>query len=94
MSGDRNPKSRDVQTFNPLCPRGTYFGAIALIGPANLIDVHPSLDLQPTPHVTVSADWDVFWRESLHDGLYGNAVHLVRSGQRSRARSIGSQASI
>jgi hypothetical protein len=41
-----------------------------------------------------SAGWDVFWRESLHDGLYGNAVNLVRSGQRSRARSIGSQASV
>src|SRR3989442_12695800 len=29
-----------------------------------------------------------------HDGLYGNAVNLLRSGQRSRARSIGSQVSL
>jgi hypothetical protein len=94
ISGDRNPRDRDLHTFNPLFPKGAYFGEIALIGPANLIDVHPSLDLHPTPLVTVSADWDVFWRESLHDGIYGNAVNLVRSGQRSRARLIGSQASL
>ena len=94
ISGDRNPRDWDLHTFNPLFPKGAYFGEIALIGPANLIDVHPSLDLHPTAHLIVSADWDVFWRESLHDGLYGNAVNLLRSGQRSRARSIGSQASL
>jgi hypothetical protein len=53
-----------------------------LIGPANLIDVHPSLGLHPMPQVTVSADWDVFWRQSLQDGIYGNAVNLLRSGNR------------
>jgi hypothetical protein len=65
-----------------------------LIGPANLIDVHPSLELHPMPQVTVSADWDVFWRQSLQDGVYGNAVNLLRSGQQSRARLIGSQVSV
>jgi len=94
ISGDRNPRNQDLQTFNPLFPKGAYFGEIALIGPANLIDVHPSLDLHPTAHLIVSADWDMFWRESVYDGIYGNAVNLVRSGQRSRARSIGSQVSL
>jgi hypothetical protein len=94
ISGDRNPQDRDLQTFNPLFPRGAYFGEIALIGPANLIDVHPSIDLHPIPQVTVSVDWDVFWRQSLQDGIYGNAVNLLRTGQRSRARFIGSQASV
>jgi hypothetical protein len=31
---------------------------------------------------------------SLQDGIYGNAVNLLRSGQQSRARLIGSQASV
>jgi hypothetical protein len=70
------------------------FGEIALIGLVNLIDMHPSLELHPMPQVTVSADWDVFWRQSLQDGIYGNAVNLLRSGQQSRARLIGSQASV
>jgi hypothetical protein len=94
ISGGRHPKSRDLRTFNLLFPKGAYFGEIALIGPANLLDVHPSLELHPMPPVTVSADWDVFWRQSLQDGIYGNAVHLLRSGQQSQARLIGSQASV
>ena len=33
---------------------------------------------------------DVFWRQSLQDGIYGNAVNLLRSGSQSRARLIES----
>jgi len=40
----------------------------------------------------LSAEWDFFWRESLDDGLYGVALNLVRSGQNSRERYIGSEA--
>jgi hypothetical protein len=61
-----------------------------LIGPANFIDLHPTLDLHLGQQVTVGADWAFFWRESVHDGLYGVAVNLVRSGQTSRALYIGS----
>lgn len=90
-SGDRNPSDQGLQTFNPLFPRGAYFGEIALIGPANHIDVHPSVELQVTEKITFTMDWDFFWRESTRDGLYGNAVNLVRTGQTSDARYIGNQ---
>jgi hypothetical protein len=33
----------------------------------------------------------VFWRESDSDGIYGNAVNLVRSGSGSDARYVGNQ---
>jgi hypothetical protein len=77
-----------------LFPRGQYFGEMALIGLANLIDLHPSLDLHLTDRVTLSADWDVFWRQSVKDGVYGNAMNLLRSGRTSQARYIGSQPSL
>src|SRR5258708_88103 len=61
-SGDRDPKQSNLQTFDPLFPRGAYFSESALIGPANFFDLHPGLDLQVTKSVTVTVDWDFFWR--------------------------------
>jgi hypothetical protein len=91
ISGDRDPANPDLQTFNPLFPRGAYFGETSLIGPANLIDVHPAIEVKPAEEVTVSLDWDFFWRDSNQDGIYGNAVNLVRSSQGSDASYIGNQ---
>ena len=91
-SGDDNPNNTDLQTFNPLFPRGAYFGEPALIGPANHIDVHPQLDLALRRNVTLTLDWDCFWRENTHDGIYGPAVNLIQSGQTSNARDVGHQA--
>jgi hypothetical protein len=93
-SGDHDPKNPDLQTFNPLFPRGAYFSETSLIGPANHIDLHPSLELHPTKKLTTYLDWDFFWRESTHDGLYGNAVNLVRSGATSNARYVGNQVQV
>jgi hypothetical protein len=90
-SGDKNANNADLQTFNPLFPKGAYFGEPALIGPANHIDVHPQLDLALHRTVTLAVDWDCFWRESTHDGIYGPAVNLIQSGQTSDARYVGNQ---
>jgi len=89
-SGDEDPASPDLQTFNPLFPKGAYFSEAGLIGPANFIDLDPSLNLQLTKRITFIVDWDFFWRESTRDGLYNNSVALVRSGNTSNARYIGS----
>lgn len=90
-SGDRDPASANLQTFNALFPRGAYFGEIALIGPSNHIDLHPSIDLEIMKGIKLTLDSVFFWRESLHDGIYGNAINLLRSGRTSRARFVGSQ---
>ncbi len=93
-SGDHNPRDRTLQTFNALFPKGAYFGEIALIGPANFMDLHPIVDFHLTKSLTLTTDWDFFWRESIHDGMYGPAINLIRSGRTSRARYIGSQATV
>lgn len=89
-SGDKNPENRDLQSFNPLFPKGAYFSEAGLIGPSNFIDLHPCLDLNLTEGATITFDWDFFWRQSTHDGLYNSAAVPVRSGQRSDASYIGS----
>lgn len=93
-SGDRDGSDHNLETFNALFPRGEYFGEMGLIGLANLMDIHPSLDLRLTERVTVRGDWDVFWRKSLRDGIYGNGINLLRSGRTNRAHYIGSQPSL
>lgn len=91
-SGDDNPNNPDLQTFNALFPRGAYFGEPALIGPANLIDVHPELRLELCHNLDLTLDWDCFWRENTHDGIYGPAVNVIQSGRTSNARFVGHQA--
>ncbi|WP_422928091.1 alginate export family protein [Singulisphaera sp. PoT] len=89
-SGDRNPNSANLQTFNPLFPSGAYFNLTGPFGPQNIIDLHPTLDLHLRKDLTLSADWTFFWRESLEDGVYRLSGSLLASGRDSRARYIGS----
>jgi len=93
-SGDRNPRSPNLQTFNPLFPSGAYFNLANPIGPQNIIDLHPVLDLNFGENVTATADWNFFWRESLGDGIYTLSGVPLRPGTPSRARFIGSSPSL
>lgn len=93
-SGDRNAQSANLQTFNPLFPSGAYFNLAGPFGPLNIIDLHPTLDLHLTETLTISADWNFFWRESLHDGVYRLSGSLIASGQPNEARFIGSSPAV
>lgn len=94
ISGDRNYNDDKLQTFNPLFPRGSYFGLAALIGPANLIDVHPSLSLSITKKIDLAFDYDIFWRYSRNDGLYGVNGSLIYPGKNISASYIGNQPAV
>ena len=87
-SGDRDRGDRDLETFNPLFPRGTYFDALGLLGPRNFVNFHPNVALTPRPDVTLTADVDCFWRLSRDDGVYDPAGNLLRDGTGSDARYV------
>jgi len=93
-SGDRDPGDSRLESFNALYPRSAYFNDSSLIGASNFVDIHPALDVHPDRLTTVTLDCDLFWRESVHDGLYGLSLNLVRTGLTTNARFIGSQPSI
>jgi hypothetical protein len=59
-SGDNNPATPNLQTFNPLFPSGMYFNLLNSVGPLNMIDLHPTLDLYAGQKLTMSLDWDFF----------------------------------
>jgi len=89
-SGD-NANSRTLGTFNPLFPKGNYFGVLATTGPGpiNFIDFHPHVETTFPHGVTVSVDWIFQWRESLQDGVYAVPGFLIRAADGSLARFVG-----
>jgi hypothetical protein len=88
-SGDHNPVDNRLGTFNALFPKGAYFSEADLLGPYNLMDLHPSVELQITSSITLTPDADFFWRQSTHDGIYGIPGNLLQSGRGATARYIG-----
>lgn len=93
-SGDRDPNDPALQTFNPLFPRGAYFGQLSPVGPLNHRDLHPNLELSLPHNISVTTDWVFYWRQSLRDGVYGVSGNVERSGLNSNARFIGHQPGI
>lgn len=92
ISGDKDPADAHLGTFNALYPRGAYFGDIGLLGPANLLNVHPGVTVNLGSRVTASVDAVLYWRESRGDGLYNAGGALIRSPGLARSRHIGTQA--
>jgi len=89
-SGD-DPRTNTLGTFNPLFPKGNYFGVLATTGPGpiNFIDVHPHVETALPHNVTVSVDWIFQWRESLHDGVYAVPGFLIIPAGKGDARFVG-----
>ncbi len=91
-SGDHG--GSNLGTFNPLFPRGAYFNEAALIGPQNLMDLQPGVELALTKSVKLTASCDFVWRESPDDGVYGVALNLQVPPGASDGRYVGSFPSV
>ncbi len=81
-------------TFNPLYPMLPYFSQANLIVPANLFDVHPSLQVHPSDGLSLSVGWDFLWRESLSDAVYGPPYRAYPRTGLSSGRAIGNQIAV
>ncbi len=90
-SGDADPDDGDLQTFNPLFPKGKYFGELTPIGPYNLINLQGVVSFAPRPDLTVYLQGGPYWRASLDDGVYGVGGNLVRASGGSGERFVGTQ---
>jgi hypothetical protein len=91
-SGD-HPNSNTLGTFNPLYPKGNYFGVLATTGPGpfNFVDVHPHVETLFPHNVSVSFDWIFQWRESVEDGVYAVPGFLITAANGSLARYVGNR---
>lgn len=92
VSGDENRNSANLQTFNPLFPKGKYFGELTPVGPYNLINLQGGLSLNLTDTITLSFQGGPYWRASTQDAVYGVGGNIVRPENGiSNARFIGGQ---
>ena len=88
-SGDHRPDDSSLGTFNPLFPKGDYFGLIASAGPSNHTDLYPRIEIPVSPRLVVTAGWVMFWRHQRGDGLYAFSGRLLRSGRETQSRFVG-----
>jgi len=73
-------------------PKGKYFGELSPIGPYNIANIHPSIDLELGHGVTLDIAGIAYWRASRHDGIYDVPGQIIREGDAGKARFIGTQA--
>lgn len=93
-SGDRDPNDRKLATFNPLFPRGNYFDELALLGPRNFYNVHAFITISPLSDVSLTADWNFYWRLETGDGVYSPSGRILRRPSDTNARFVGSAVSL
>ncbi|WP_419868457.1 alginate export family protein [Chryseobacterium sp. CT-SW4] len=89
ISGDRNKQDGKLQTFNPLYPKGGYFGFNPQVGPVNLIDIHPYANYNITDKIVAQVDIVFNWRYSVNDGVYRPGGTLNLASSNSSKRYIG-----
>jgi len=93
-SGDDNADKSDLQTLNPLFPRGNYFTEASLLGPQNFFDTHPCLRLQPSEAWLIDLGGDFYWRESRDDGIYTPGGSVIYQGNPDFGRFVGTDLSV
>lgn len=93
-SGDRDPGDGTLGTFNALFPKGKYFGELSPIGPRNIINLQPAIDVDLGRGVTAELAAGAYWRASRGDGVYDVPGQLVRAAGGSDARHIGNQVEV
>ena len=90
-SGDDDPTDADLNAFNPFFPKGKHISQLAATGLINQRDLHPKLNIQFNKHWSLILSTEFIWRDSLDDGIYSIGNGLLRTGQASRARYVGTQ---
>lgn len=88
-SGDRDPKDRGLQSFNPLFPGNSYSGIVGLLGPTNLTDFTPSLKMPLRRNLILAVEAPSYFRTSSRDGVYAIDLRLILPGQSNRFRYVG-----
>lgn len=94
ISGDKSAGRRSMQGFDPMFPKGKYFGGLSPVGPRNIIDVHPDLTLKLSRKLSLGLSAMAYWRQSLGDGVYDTPGRLLRAGSSGQSRFIGKQAEV
>jgi len=91
ISGDGDAQDSHLGNFNAMFPKGKYFGELSPLGPDNLFNLHPSVNLDLGHELDLGIAAIAYWRYRLNDGVYDLAGQPIIGADNSRARFIGSQ---
>ncbi len=89
ISGDRRKADGQLESFNPIYPKGGYFGFNPQVGPVNLLALHPYATFLLLPNLLFEMDIVFNWRQSLQDGVYRPSGTFYLPGSSSSSRHIG-----
>lgn len=90
-SGDRNPRDGKLGTYGGLFPKLAYFNQAGLLGASNVMDLQPSLTLNPLPPLRLTLSWDFIWRQTTNDAIYTSAAIPIAGTAGRAGRYTGSQ---
>lgn len=91
-SGDKDPLDAKLNTFDQLFPLGhAYLGYIDLVGRQNIVDLSQGLSFKPGSPFTIRLAGHFFWRASRNDALYNAGGGIVRNGDPTLPRRVGSE---
>lgn len=90
-SGDGDLDDDTLRTFNALYPKQPYFSEANLATPANIMDLHPSLELQFKEDLTLGVGAVFQWRHRREDAIYLANLAQVDGTAGGSARYIGTQ---
>jgi hypothetical protein len=88
-SGDDDPLSPRLESFNPLFPGNSYSGAVGLLGPTNLTDFTPSVVMSPRPDLVIGFEAPSYWRTSTADGVYATNLRLLVPPEAGTGKYVG-----
>lgn len=90
-SGDDDPNDGTLGTFNAMFPKLNYLTEAALVAPANIMDLFPSVTLKLTDSLRMIIGSDFLWRVSKDDAFYASPLNPVPGTSTADGRYIGNQ---
>jgi Alginate export len=80
-----------LRSFDPLFPKYAYFTEASINAPINLLDLFPSVTVQPLPNFAITSGIDLLWRYSTHDAFYQPPGVPLVAGSANNKRFLGEQ---
>jgi hypothetical protein len=93
-SGDNSRNKTTIGTFNAMFPRLPYFAETSILVPSNVRDIRTLVSFTPVEHVNVVLGYDMLWRASTRDGLYGSGFTLLTNTNKVGGERVGSEYSL
>lgn len=88
-SGDRDPTDRQLETFNPMFPRGGYFNETGLVSWGNLAAARASIGVAPRRAISLEASYTARRLWSAADAIYQQPLAPLATARVGQSKAVG-----